>query len=70
MIQGEPRINRLETMEEYFDKTDPGLDEDEARQVKELIRWILQYDLSKRPAAAEILAHPWFRSIEHWTRFV
>lgn len=52
------------SMEEEFDQAGPNLDEEEARKVKGLIRWILQYDPAKRPSAAEILLDPWFCEIE------
>lgn len=52
------------SMEELFDQAGPDIDEDEAREVKALIRWILQYDPAERPSPAEILSHPWFRKIE------
>lgn len=52
------------SMEELFDQAGPDLDEEEARRVKALIRWILQYDLAKRPSPMEILSHPWFCEIE------
>ncbi|KAF5000364.1 hypothetical protein FGRMN_1832 [Fusarium graminum] len=56
----EPLMVEQTTMEEAFDQTKPELSEEEANQVKRLIRWILQYDPSKRPSAAEILQDPWF----------
>ncbi|EAW11290.1 serine/threonine-protein kinase [Aspergillus clavatus NRRL 1] len=37
---------------------EPDLDEEEARKVKALIRWILQYDPAKRPSPAKILSNP------------
>ncbi|KAE8364253.1 kinase-like domain-containing protein [Aspergillus caelatus] len=40
------------------------LDEEEAHKVKALIRWILQYDLAKRPSPAQILSDPWFSEID------
>lgn len=52
------------TMEEAFDEAGVAIDEEEARQVKALIRWILQYDATKRPSPSEILCDPWFRAIE------
>ncbi|KAF4475808.1 CMGC SRPK kinase [Fusarium agapanthi] len=55
-----PDPSELETMEEAFDKESPGMTEQEAQEVKKLIRWILQYDPAKRPSAEEILRHPWF----------
>ena len=51
-------------MEEAFDAAAPEIDELEARQVKELIRWILQYEPAERPSAKEILAHPWFCALD------
>lgn len=61
---GEPLILPRPTMEDAFDKAEPEIDKDEGRELKELIRWILQYDPAERPTAAEILQHPWFREIE------
>jgi non-specific serine/threonine protein kinase len=52
------------SMEERFDQAAPGLDEEEGQKVKELIRWILQYDPPKRPSPAEILLDPWFVGID------
>ncbi|KAM3501707.1 hypothetical protein MY11210_009303 [Beauveria gryllotalpidicola] len=49
------------SMEELFDQAKPDIDEEEGRQVKKLIRWILQYDPAKRPSPTEILLDPWFR---------
>lgn len=51
------------SMEELFDQAEPDLDEEEARKVKALIRWILQYDPAKRPLPADILSDPWFCEI-------
>ncbi|CAJ0553206.1 Ff.00g117180.m01.CDS01 [Fusarium sp. VM40] len=48
------------SMEEAFDQTKPELDKEEAQKVKNLVRWILHYDPSKRPSADEILQDPWF----------
>lgn len=36
------------------------MDEEEVQEVSRLLRWILEYDTSKRPSAEAILAHPWF----------
>ncbi|KAF5234764.1 hypothetical protein FANTH_11953 [Fusarium anthophilum] len=52
--------SELEPMEKAFDEKCPEMAEEEAQEVKELIRWILQYDPAKRPSAEEILRHPWF----------
>ncbi|KAF5640445.1 CMGC SRPK kinase [Fusarium sp. NRRL 52700] len=55
-----PDPSELETMEAAFDKKCREMPEEEAQEVKKLIRWILQYDPAKRPSAEEILRHPWF----------
>ncbi|KAF5566762.1 CMGC SRPK kinase [Fusarium phyllophilum] len=55
-----PDPSQLDTMEKAFDKKSPEMTEEEAQEVKKLIRWILQYDPAKRPSAEEILRHPWF----------
>jgi len=60
----EPLMVEQTSMEELFDQAGPDLDEEEARDVKALIRRILQYDPAKRPSAAEILSDPWFCEIE------
>ncbi|PKY08935.1 serine protein kinase [Aspergillus campestris IBT 28561] len=60
----EPLMVEESSMEELFDQAGPDLDDEEARQVKALIRWILQYDPAKRPSPAEILSDPWFRQID------
>lgn len=52
------------SMEELFDQAGPDLDKEEAHKVKALIRWILQYDPTKRPSPAEILFDPWFCEID------
>lgn len=52
------------SMEELFDRSEPDLDDEEAYEVKALIRLILQYDPTKRPSPAQILSNPWFRKIE------
>ncbi|KAF5665598.1 CMGC SRPK kinase [Fusarium circinatum] len=52
--------SELEPMEKAFDEKCPEMAEEEAQEVKELIRWTLQYDPAKRPSAEEILGHPWF----------
>lgn len=56
----EPLMIDWQPMEELFDESSPDIEKREADQVKQLIRWILQYDPAKRPSAAEILEHPWF----------
>ncbi|RBQ64610.1 hypothetical protein FVER14953_13129 [Fusarium verticillioides] len=56
----EPLMLEQTSMEEAFDLTAPDLTYDEAEKVKRLIRRILQYDPSKRPAIKDILRDPWF----------
>lgn len=60
----EPLIVEQTFMEESFDRAGPDLAEEEAHEVKALIRWILQYDPAKRPSPAEILSDPWFCEID------
>ncbi|KOS41617.1 hypothetical protein ACN38_g7531 [Penicillium nordicum] len=60
----EPLMLEQISMEKSFDQAGPDLDEEEAHKVKALIRWILQYDPTKRPSAVEILADPWFCGID------
>ncbi|KAI3321373.1 serine protein kinase [Xylariaceae sp. AK1471] len=56
----EPLMIEQTSMEELFDQADPDLGQEEASEVKLLIRRILQYDPAKRPSPAEILRDPWF----------
>lgn len=58
--------NDGKSMEELFDEASPHepLDKEEAEEVKNLIRWILNYDPAKRPSPAEVLRHPWFAAID------
>lgn len=60
----EPVKGELLSMEEAFDAASPDLDEEEAREVKALIRRILQYDPAKRPSPEEILSDPWILRIQ------
>lgn len=52
------------SMEDLFDRACPEIAEEEAREVKVLIRRILQYDPAKRPSPAELLSDPWFCAID------
>lgn len=49
-------------LEEHFDQNKPAeMSDEEAIEVKRILRWILQYDPSKRPSSAsELLNDPWF----------
>ncbi|KAF2963603.1 hypothetical protein GQX73_g9961 [Xylaria multiplex] len=57
----EPLVLEQYSVEEYFDQAKPDVDDEEATEIKFLIRRILQYDPTKRPSSAEILQDPWFR---------
>ncbi len=51
----------FDPLEQQLRKHKPSdMDETEEKEVSKLLRWILQYDASKRPSAEEILRHPWF----------
>ncbi|KAJ2966941.1 hypothetical protein NQ176_g9907 [Zarea fungicola] len=56
----EPLMVPQLSMEDMFDQAEVDIGEEEGRQVKKLIRRILQYDPAMRPSAAEILLDPWF----------
>lgn len=48
-------------LEEYFDQLKPDeMSDEDAQHVKRILRWILQYDVSKRPSTSELLKDPWF----------
>jgi serine/threonine protein kinase len=51
---------RSKPLEGLFDEQRPAMPDDEAKQVKSLLRRILQYDPAKRPTPAELLKDPWF----------
>ncbi|KAL5338626.1 kinase-like domain-containing protein [Aspergillus crustosus] len=62
-------IKPAPSLEQAFD--DERLDNmtgEEADVIKELIRWILDYDPAKRPTASELLQHSWFVEIGHTLR--
>lgn len=51
----------LPPLEEFFDRNKPAEMSDKVSdQIKHLLRWILQYDATKRPSASELLNHPLF----------
>lgn len=57
----DPLENRAKPLEEFFDEEKPvDIPQNEAKVVKDLMRWILQYDPAKRPTPSEILRHSWF----------
>jgi serine/threonine protein kinase len=48
-------------LEEFFDREKPAeMSDKESKQIKHILRWILQYDKTKRPTASEVLNDPWF----------
>lgn len=53
---------RHDSLENLFraNKT-ADIDEEEASEITGLLRWILQYDATKRPSATELLEHPWIK---------
>ncbi|EGY16331.1 serine/threonine-protein kinase SRPK3 [Verticillium dahliae VdLs.17] len=57
----QPLLLQQTSMEDLFDQAGPEIDGEESRQVKALIRRILQYDPTKRPSPTEILEDPWMR---------
>ncbi|KAH7311623.1 putative serine protein kinase [Stachybotrys elegans] len=61
---GKPLMLKQFTMEELFDQAAPDIDEEEAVEIKQLIRRILTYDPVNRPTATEILSDPWFQKID------
>ena len=53
----------LASLEDQLRELKPDdMDDDEVNEVSRLLRWILEYDASKRPSVEAILAHPWFSS--------
>ena len=53
-------IPDLGTLEQLFDDGRPSeIDKREVDMVKDLLRWILQYNPAKRPSTAQLLQHPW-----------
>jgi serine/threonine protein kinase len=57
----DPRENRAKPLEDFFDEEKPvDIPQNEVKAVKDLMRWILQYDPAKRPTPCEILQHSWF----------
>ena len=48
-------------LEDEFRALKPDdMGEEEVEEVVQMMRWILQLDVSKRPSAEAVLAHPWF----------
>ncbi|PQE26917.1 serine kinase protein [Rutstroemia sp. NJR-2017a BVV2] len=54
-------LQSLPNLEGLFDREKPAeLSDEDARQAKRILRWVFQYDISKRPSASELLEDPWF----------
>ncbi|PQE27699.1 CMGC SRPK kinase protein [Rutstroemia sp. NJR-2017a BBW] len=52
-------LQSLSNLEALFDQDKPAeLSDEDARQAKRILRWIFQYDVSKRPSASELLKDP------------
>jgi serine/threonine protein kinase len=56
--RGEPLPPDEKTMEELFDQAKPDVDEEEGREIKTLVRRILQYDPDQRLSSQKILSDP------------
>jgi non-specific serine/threonine protein kinase len=57
----DPLENGAKPLEKFFDEEKPvDIPQNEAKAIKDLMRWILQYDPAKRPTPSEILRHSWF----------
>ncbi|KAK3897942.1 hypothetical protein C8A05DRAFT_38488 [Staphylotrichum tortipilum] len=57
------RVPEVSSLEEQLRELKPdGMDEAEIEELAMLIRWILEYEPSRRPSVEAILAHPWFSS--------
>ncbi|PSR82141.1 putative serine protein kinase [Coniella lustricola] len=63
--EGSPLMLEQQSMEAYFDEAKPDLDAAEAKQVKALIRRVLQYEPANRPSASDLLLDPWFCAIDN-----
>lgn len=56
-------VGKFAPLEDQLREYKPDdMDEDEVEEVAKLIRWILDYDMTKRPLVEAILEHPWFSS--------
>jgi non-specific serine/threonine protein kinase len=51
----------FDSLEERLrDQKPEDMSESEEKEVAQMLRWIFEYDPSKRPSAEAILQHPWF----------
>ena len=52
-------------LRQYFDELKPAeMSASEAEDVKDLLAWILQYDVSKRPSLSDLVQHKWYKVSE------
>ncbi|KAK4144217.1 kinase-like domain-containing protein [Dichotomopilus funicola] len=57
-------VEKFAPLEDQLRDNKPDdMSDDEVEEVAKLIRWILDYDTSKRPSVEAILEHPWFKSL-------
>jgi non-specific serine/threonine protein kinase len=48
-------------LEELFDQEKPAeMSDEDSKQIKHILRWVLQYDASRRPSASDLLDDSWF----------
>jgi serine/threonine protein kinase len=67
----EIKEHNLPPLEEFFDREKPAeMSNEESKQIRHILRWILRFDKTKRPTARELLNDPWFveRTTESHTR--
>lgn len=56
-------VERFAPLEDQLRESKPDdMDDEEVEEVAKLLRWILDYDTSKRPPVEAILEHSWFSS--------
>jgi len=54
-------LQPLPPLEVLFDQEKPvDMRDEDSKQIKHVLRWILQYDDTKRPSASQLLSDPWF----------
>ncbi|KAF3358796.1 Serine/threonine-protein kinase SRPK like [Verticillium longisporum] len=52
-----------DSLEKLFGDNKPqDVDENEEKAILSLLRWMLQYDVSKRPTVVQLLEHAWFKT--------
>lgn len=54
-------IPSKKSLEEFFDNERPtDMSIEDSKTCKRILRWILQYDATRRPSTKELLEDPWF----------